>query len=692
MAKKSNKRASSPRRYSSSSKKAKKQTPAPKAHTGPLFSIHEGFWQKNWPAIAILVLMSFILYGQSMSYEYVLDDKMVVTENAYTLEGFAGIADIFAHDSFKGYLDKIGYGNNRDLVAGSRYRPLSLATFAIETAIFGQKPAISHFFNILLYALTGILLYQILLALFPLKDPKKWYQSVAFIGALLFLLHPIHSEVVANVKGRDEILALLFSLAALYFVLKAASTESNRWKWGSGLMLFIGLMAKENAITFLAVVPFTLYFFTKADIRQSLSYTLPALVATILFVAIRYKVVGTLLGGDKVITEIMNNPFAGTTTGERFATVFYTLGVYVKLLIFPHPLTHDYYPYHIPILTWADPRAWLSLILYLGMGAYALMKLKQKTVPAYCIIFYLATLSIVSNLFFSIGAFMNERFAYMPSVAFCLLLAYLLMDRLPTWTAKKDMKVGWLGYVLVGVFAVGFMVKTFERLPAWKDAFSLNVAAAKVSVNSARANSYYAYALYQKALKETDPEKEQALYQEALPYVTRALEIHPRYDDAFTTKAGVVAGLYKKDKDLDRLLQVFYDILKVKEIPFIWKQYLPFLNKRAPDMRKLMNFYHNIGYEWFLKTKRQPQGAIKYLELGREASPNDSQLLADLTEAYYLNKNYTKSINAGTNVQQRRPNDARVFYFVGKSYEKISDTENAKAYLDLAYEMDPSLR
>ena len=692
MAKKRTQRGTAHKRYASPSKKSPKKSSFRTRPSGPLFSISEGFWKKNLLAVSVLALLSFGLYSHSLTYEYVLDDKMVMNENAYVLEGFSGIGNIFAKESFTGYLDHIGYGNNRDLVAGGRYRPLSIATFAIETAIFGQKPAISHFINILLYILTVLILFRILSALFPLPTGKTPFLSVAFIGTLLFALHPIHSEVVANVKGRDEIMALLFSLAALYFVLKAVATEKQIWNWGSGLMLFIGLMAKENAITFLAVIPFTLYFFTKADSSQCVRYTLPAFVATVLFIIVRFKVVGTLLGGDTKVVEIMNNSFAGMSTSERFATIFYTLGVYVKLLIFPHPLTHDYYPYHIPIMTWGDPRVWLSLILYLGMGVYALIKLKQKTVPAYCIIFYLATLSIVSNIFFSIGAFMNERFAYMPSVGFCLLLAYILIDWLPAWMEKKGLNLSFIGMALVGVFAVGFVVKTLERLPAWKDPFSLNQAAVSVSKNSARANSYYGYSLYRKALEIGDQEQEQALYAEALPYVNRALEIHPTYDDAMTAKSGIIAGIYKKDKDLDKLLQGFYDITIVKELPFIWKDYLPFLNKRAPDMNKLMAFYHNLGYEWYLKQKRQVQPALKYLELGRSAVTNDPQILADLTEAYYLNKNYNKAINAGVNVIQRRPNDARTHYFIGKAYEKIQDTENAKAYLDYAKELDPSLK
>jgi hypothetical protein len=100
---------------------------------------------------------------------------MVYWQNAYVQKGFAGIRDIFGADSFMGYFQK---KENLNLLEGGRYRPLSLATFAAEVGIFGKDhPGISHFINILLYGLTGILLYRIVLNFFPAKEGGRWYFS-----------------------------------------------------------------------------------------------------------------------------------------------------------------------------------------------------------------------------------------------------------------------------------------------------------------------------------------------------------------------------------------------------------------------------------------------------------------------------------------------------------------------------------
>ncbi|TMI87102.1 MAG: DUF1736 domain-containing protein, partial [Bacteroidetes bacterium] len=121
---------------------------------------------------------------------------------------------------------------------------------------------------------------------------------------------------------------------------------------------------------------------------------MPILFATVLYLIIRVSVIGHLASNAEV-TDIMNNPFYGMTKGEKMATVFYTLLLYLKLFIYPHPLTHDYYPYHIPIMHWNDWRPILSLLLYLALAVVFIKGWKKKTVWAYAVAFYLITLSIV---------------------------------------------------------------------------------------------------------------------------------------------------------------------------------------------------------------------------------------------------------------------------------------------------------
>ena len=103
--------------------------------------------------------------------------------------------------------------------------------------------------------------YLLANGLFAFRWNKALSASLAFAAALLFVAHPLHTEAVANIKGRDEIMALLGSLAALYFSLRSYHSGKLGWEALAALSFLIGIFSKENAITFLAIVPLTYWFF-----------------------------------------------------------------------------------------------------------------------------------------------------------------------------------------------------------------------------------------------------------------------------------------------------------------------------------------------------------------------------------------------------------------------------------------------
>ncbi|MEM6724057.1 MAG: hypothetical protein AAF598_08465, partial [Bacteroidota bacterium] len=222
----------------------------------------------------ILLLLPFTLYFATFNFGYVLDDVIVNSENSFVKKGFGGLAEIFGHDSFTGYL-----GKQQELVAGARYRPLSIATFAVEYALYGLNPGFNHLINILLYGLTGWLIFRVFHLLFPVKKSTHWYLSFPFLVAGLFLLHPIHTEVVANIKGRDEILVLLLSLGTLYYCLRFNEHKNILYLFAASLTFWLALLAKENAITFLVIIPAALYFFKKAEPKDWLPTLIPLLAA-----------------------------------------------------------------------------------------------------------------------------------------------------------------------------------------------------------------------------------------------------------------------------------------------------------------------------------------------------------------------------------------------------------------------------
>ena len=89
------------------------------------------------------VLLSFALYANTLGHGFVLDDSLVITKNKFTTQGISGLGKIFSTDTFFGYYQEEG---RETLITGGRYRPLSLAFFAILFQVFGASPLVFHFF------------------------------------------------------------------------------------------------------------------------------------------------------------------------------------------------------------------------------------------------------------------------------------------------------------------------------------------------------------------------------------------------------------------------------------------------------------------------------------------------------------------------------------------------------------------
>ena len=170
----------------------------------------------------LLFILSCLLYLNTLNHDYALDDAIVIHKNIFTTNGFSGIPDLLSNDSFYGFFQERG---KSQLVSGGRYRPLTPVMFAIEWGLFGNTPFIGHLINVLLYAFLAVVVYRFFLFLLGKKKHALWASAIA---ALIFTIHPVHSEVVANIKGRDEICALLFGLLSVLIYYRSKFVPYNQ--------------------------------------------------------------------------------------------------------------------------------------------------------------------------------------------------------------------------------------------------------------------------------------------------------------------------------------------------------------------------------------------------------------------------------------------------------------------------------
>lgn len=199
--------------------------------------------KKNWLLPAAIFILAFLLYGNTIRNGYNLDDAYVAQNNPRVLKGLSGIPEIFTSR----YVDEEGNSFG--------YRPMAMATFAIEQELWGQNPYFGHMINTMLYALCSMLLYLSVRKIF-----RHAGRPFALVVALLFLAHPIHTEVVASLKNRETLLSFLFSLFSLLCFLKWMDTR-RIWIVFTGVLSFIlAFLSKQDAVTFAAVIPLAMYY------------------------------------------------------------------------------------------------------------------------------------------------------------------------------------------------------------------------------------------------------------------------------------------------------------------------------------------------------------------------------------------------------------------------------------------------
>lgn len=631
-----------------------------------------------------LFFLSFLCYVNTTTLDYALDDAIVIHDNMFTTDGVSGISGILSKDTFFGFFKEEG---KAQLVAGGRYRPLSLITFALEWELFASpsvnetepasqrgRPWISHLINTLLFGATVVLLYVVIYLLFKVKFNATTAAIIALITASLFAVHPIHTEVVANIKGRDEILALMGSLGALYFSLRALQEKRVLFHLLAAVAFFLGLLSKENAITFLAVVPLSLYFFTTVKIPKIISSLGPYVVASAIFLAIRFSILGLSIGDPPM--ELMNNPFLKIennqwvpfTASEKAATITYTLGEYVQLLVFPHPLSHDYYPRQIGIMSWGDWQVILSLLLYLGLLGYALFGLRRKDPISYAILFYLATISIASNIVFPIGTNMSERLVFMPSVAFCLFIGILSVRFLDSKKLSLQTIVAGLA-----IIATLLSLKTITRNNAWKNNYTLFTTDIEVASNSAKLRNATGGELIAQSQQPQNQGRRDNMLQEALGHLEEAVRIHPTYKNAWLLKGN--AHLYLKQ--YEAAISAYQKSLSI--------------DPNYKEANNNLGIAYTEAGQYYGEQANDLSKALNYLQQAFRLRPNDFNTIRLLGVANGMTGNSAEAIRLFTKCTVLQPNNASAWFDLGVAYLNAQDEVKANEAFTRAKSIDPDI-
>ena len=387
---------------------------------------------------------------------------------------------------------------------------------------------------------------------------------------------------------------------------------------------------------------------------------------------------GFYFSKEETVPLLLNDPFLYASTSGKYATIFYTLWIYIKLLIFPHPLTWDYYPCHIPIIGVWDVRAILPFLLYLAMGLYAVYGLiKKRDMLSYCIWAYLIPLSIVSNLFFVIGAFMAERFAFMSSIAFCMLLAWLFVEKIPKWT-RKPLVVPMLAVIVV-ILSL-YTYKTVTRNEVWRDnveLFSKDVNPNSIKSTLHAGGAYLGIATAPGVMYNAEEHNKNCLI--AKKWLERCVELDHTMADAHR-------DLGRAWEQLDYGVHVL-EALSNYRVALV---YCPDENNRDIVKYKIQNTVNQLLLTNMLKDY-PTESLLSELEMINAVAP-------DIAEVYYceaviygqIQKNDDDAIGKFNRALQYGYADtASLYYNMAVSYRHKKDFDTALKYLEKADKCSP---
>ncbi|MFH2000977.1 MAG: hypothetical protein ABIK28_14945 [Planctomycetota bacterium] len=391
-----------------------------------------------------LVLITCTVFSNALTGEFLYDDKPYITDNPQ-VTGETRLGAVFLQSTPPDQPD-LGL-----------YRPFFVLTLRLNHFLSGFKPSAFHGTNLFIHILATA-------ALFFLIRRLSANPAGAFLGALLFAVHPVHVEAVTWIVGRAELLSCLFCLLA---ALMHFRTRPNPWLAVlEGVFFSAAILSKENAMAFPAVL-WLLEYFTERERMSRLSvmktlkgYWIYAVLVVGLFL-LRYEVLGRLS------PAIETAPFKDVGLPGRFEAALSSLAEYIRLFAFPHPLKIFY---HISEIRDLNLSRWIILLASATLIVLAIRR-KSRMLP--WMLWVPFTLIPVLNVV-PIGAVFAERFFYLPSVGACAALGIGMASLI---RGEQDSRGTHISVWIPTAMALGFGIMTFARNPAfdnsyvlWKDA------------------------------------------------------------------------------------------------------------------------------------------------------------------------------------------------------------------------------
>ncbi|HMQ97963.1 MAG TPA: tetratricopeptide repeat protein [Ignavibacteria bacterium] len=508
----------------------------------------------------------------------------------------------------------------------SHYHPLVNISYAIEYRFAGLNPFVYHLTNLLFHLMNSILVYLILLRL-------SKNNFIAALAAILFAVHPLHTESVAWITERKDMLYSFFFLLAVLFYQTGRESKTKKQEVYVYLFFILSCLSKASAVTLPVVLLLVDYFNEKKLTAKDIKEKIPLFVISLLF-----GIINIMAQYEKPLSgSLIEIPQFDILS--RILIVFYNYTFYLYKAFLPFNLS-AFYPYPdpsvsaLPVVFWAAPLV-TGLIIYL-----VYLSRKLGAVILFGMLFYTLTIFPVLQIVPVGRAITADRFAYLPLLGVLLVFSYLLhllYENILKSPAAKKVLLG-----LIAVLVIGLAYLTRNQNMIWESSMTLySDMVKKFPENSVGYNNRGTL-----FLKENR-------YNEAESDFSNALKYNNRYAAAYNNMGLLLNGRTKYDNAIEYFSKAVELNNNYAEAYF--NMGLTYFNKSETDKaieyyKKAISIdpgfavaYNNLGKAYGLK--EQNQEAITNFSKAIELDPEYSTAHFNLAVAYFKTGNNTAGLN-----------------------------------------------
>jgi tetratricopeptide (TPR) repeat protein len=589
-------------------------------------------------SIIVILLVSFAVYSNALSNGFVYDDNLQVLNNPW-IKDVRHISEIFS---------KSVWSFQKEPEISNYYRPLMHLIYLFNYHVFGLKPWGFHLVNILCHAGVSVLVFIIAARLISASSSSSPFGEKSFIRALLtapfvaavlFATHPIHTEAVAWVAALPDLSYTFFYLLSFYFYIRSELGFKGSYPF-SVISFFLATLCKEPALT-LPIIIVAYDFVFKRTESQQLDYVkryIPYLFVAGIYLVLRYR---ALSGFAPQPPHIHLMPY------QYFINAFPLFTQYLEKLLVPLKL-NAFYVLH-PINSFFEIKGIVSLATAVVFIGFAFVAFKKNKVVFLSLLFIIIPLlpvlyipAVGENTF-------TERYLYLPSVGFVILLALFFK-----WTEASPKKVvislTAAPLILAGLYLIG----TLNRNTVWKDNYTLFADTVMKSPDASTPHGFLGSALLDK--RRID---------EAIEHFQFALQLDPLNPDYAATQ-NELGKAYALKGQIDEAIEHFQLALRVKSSATI---------------------HYNLGKVFILKGLLDD--AIREFKTALSLKSDYADARNSLGNAYFNQNRVDKAIIEFKTALSIKPDDAVTHYNLGTAYASQNRIDEAIIECKTALSLNP---